>query len=233
MSWKDVKMPPQIAALPKDPRGLPIFYSIRPPIYTPGQVVDFRVLNVDNSRRAMLEHRCGVCGQPIKDFWFIGGPMCLANRIFGDPPMHLACARYAMEVCPYLSRSTAEYNFKRAPTAAALADPSAVLDRPPYMILLRTPGYQVLNRHPQTKQLLPKPLVRINPWSLCEFRATDGTPTTDRYAVITSALGTGLYCFGCIERGKPAISFNPTDVQEVYCACCHRFLSDVPVMTDG
>lgn len=226
MSWKDIKMPPAIAALPKDPRGLPIFYTIRPMGYVQGQVVDFRVFNVDHSRRAMQDGRCGVCGQPNKDFWFIGGPMCLANRIFGDPPMHEACARYAMAVCPYLSRSTAAYNLTREIGPEIQFDRNVVRDRPPYLILLRAPGYLVLTRDPETKRLLPKPVVKINPWSSCEFRATDGTPTTDRHAVITSVLGTALYCFGCIERGKAAISFNPHDVEHKFCSGCKTFYAD-------
>lgn len=225
-TWRDVPQPPAIAALPKDPRGFPILFTARPTGWKPGDAVDFRVFNTRHALKALREHLCGVCGNPTKDYWFVGGPMCLANRIFGDPPMHEACARYALQVCPFLSRDVA-YNLKRIKPGTK-SDPNVIQQRPPYMLLLRTPGYQVLTREPDGRPL-PKPLARINPWSSCTMLENDGSPTTDRFAIIQSVLGTAFYCFRCIERGKNGVSFNPYDAANLYCASCKTFYQEDPV----
>jgi hypothetical protein len=47
---------------------------------------------------------CWICGQPLGRFMtFVVGPMCTVNRVSSEPPSHLDCAYYAVQVCPFLS----------------------------------------------------------------------------------------------------------------------------------
>jgi hypothetical protein len=99
MDWRDRPMPPAVAALPRDPRGYPILYSIQQDDGT------YNFLAMD-PRRVMMcaqQHLCGVCGQSLAPpLSFVGGPLSLANRVYSEPPMHRACFDYAHAVCPFL-----------------------------------------------------------------------------------------------------------------------------------
>jgi hypothetical protein len=225
MNWRDVPMPGLIARLPRDARGFPVpAFVFKPEGWKSGDPLDMRVLDLEHHYHMAKGKCCGVCGGTLySKIWFIGGPMCLANRIFGDAGMHRECAEYALQVCPLLSRSGATYNDR--PSGASGQDPNALRTVPPYQVLLATRGYTVITHDPQTRARLPKPLLHIQPWQSCEFRNNDGTPTTDTYAVITNQRGTGLYCFDCIGKGKPAITFDPECVAERYCPTCARQLA--------
>lgn len=60
--------------------------------------------------KAIRQKLCGMCGQHMKrGYFFIGGPLCVANGFFYDPPMHKECAEYAMQACPHLARSKGKY----------------------------------------------------------------------------------------------------------------------------
>jgi hypothetical protein len=99
--WREVSVPARVASLPKDPRGYPIFFTVAPP---DGQPANHKILNWRNRNRCAEERLCGVCGQPL-DYWlaFVGGPMCVDLRAYGDPPMHRECAEYSLKVCPFLA----------------------------------------------------------------------------------------------------------------------------------
>lgn len=221
MNWKDTPIPPVIARLPRDVRGFPVpAFVYRPAGWKSGDPLDMRVVDVDTLMRSARQRTCGVCGGTLfRRVWFIGGPMCLDNRIF-ESPTHRECAEYSLAVCPHLSRSGAAYSDR--PSTATVQDPNLVRVRPPYQVLVSTYGYALVTHDPETGHRLPKPLCRIEPWWSCEFRNDDGTPTTDTYAVITNPLGTALYCFACIGKGKPAITFDPAHVAERYCPTCDR-----------
>ncbi len=64
--------------------------------------IDFKELDPEHVRRCALFHRCGICGGRIKaaPYGFIGPDD--GRRCFGDPWMHLKCARLAMQQCPFL-----------------------------------------------------------------------------------------------------------------------------------
>lgn len=224
-----MKFPPMsktIERLPRDARGFPVPAFVHKPAgWRSGEPLDMRVLDVAHYEEMARKRLCGVCGLTLySKVWFIGGPMCLLNRIFGDNGLHRDCAEFSLRVCPFLSRSTAHYGERPGDTERFLQDPNLVKQRPPYMVLLSTDGYGVLTHDPSKGVRLPKPLMYINPWRSCEFRNNDGTPTTDRYAVITNPQGTGLYCFDCIGKGKKAITFHPDDVERRYCPTCDRVL---------
>lgn len=109
--WRDVPVPAFLAGRPRDRRGYPVFYTVEPPGGVPEDgKVDFRVLKVARHIEAHQRQRCALCFKPLgRPLIFIGGPMCVQNRVFGDGAMHLECANYARQVCPFLINSRMEY----------------------------------------------------------------------------------------------------------------------------
>lgn len=102
--------PPQIASLPLDKRGYPV------PWFVPwiGGEPEFRAVDPDTILKAHREGLCWICGKKINGAnAFVIGPMCAVNRVSAEPPSHLACGRFAVTACPFLSRPLA----KRADTS--------------------------------------------------------------------------------------------------------------------
>ena len=124
--WQSVPMPPSIAERPKDARGFPITFVTL--IQSDGRP-DFTSIDGEKILRCMNEALCGLCGQgwPSSSnspegsrrsddhlIAFIGGPLSCANQNFLDPPMHVECARYAMQVCPHIVIPTSRYAKSKA-----------------------------------------------------------------------------------------------------------------------
>ncbi|MGH6988400.1 MAG: hypothetical protein ACREE3_00775, partial [Stellaceae bacterium] len=73
-----------------------------------------------------------ICGKRMHGgFWFVGGLRCFLHEhgAFFDPPMHLECAEYALQVCPFLAASkyirrvgTAKLAHNRMPSGAAILE---------------------------------------------------------------------------------------------------------------
>lgn len=109
MAWRDlstIETPRRIAALPKDSRGYPIFFMVNIKDGKP----DFRDMDPAKGNRCIRERLCGICGAPLgKSVAFVGGPMSIRNRLFGDPPSHVECARYALQACPFLAMPSFSY----------------------------------------------------------------------------------------------------------------------------
>ena len=96
--------------LGRDVRGYPIpFFAL----IQDGGAVDFAVVDTVKWSAAMKGRRCGVCGEPLGvRVAFVGGERSIANRLFSDLPMHLDCARYALQVCPFLAAPKFHYQNK-------------------------------------------------------------------------------------------------------------------------
>ena len=105
-------MPPGVAARPRDPRGFPITFVT---LIQQDGTADFTTIDGQKILRCVNERLCGLCGV---GFWddetnivaFIGGPLSCEHRNFLDPPMHVACAEYAMQVCPHIAIDTSRYS---------------------------------------------------------------------------------------------------------------------------
>jgi len=103
-NWRDVPVPPKMSRVPRDKRGFPVPYHLRPDNFAEGGEADLRVVNGMNLLDCIMHHKCGVCGLPLyRTFVMSGGPLCVYNRIFTEPPLHEECARYAHSVCPFLT----------------------------------------------------------------------------------------------------------------------------------
>jgi hypothetical protein len=147
--WRAVPMPPAIARLERDARGYPIFYCVIPE--KPETPVDFRVLNPHKRFKCGKLELCGLCGEPLGyRKAFLGGPMCVADRAFGDAAMHLDCAEYAVQVCPFLATDLQYVDHDRMAAAAKKKgstldiDPLTTLAKPKYVVLYEARGFDML-----------------------------------------------------------------------------------------
>lgn len=97
------EIPFHMRLLPLDSRGYPIpFIVMRDSTGKPHFTV-----NDETKRMLCFKHDlCGICGNKLTTGrWFIGGPLSAfdPHGFFVDPPMHAGCARFALQVCPYLA----------------------------------------------------------------------------------------------------------------------------------
>lgn len=118
MKWQDVRMPDQIARLPRDHRGFPVPYVSDWSHEGSGMIDTGRVMLNDcnctigkgvpdlghqcpvRQRECMTRRKCEVCGQKIPPnamVAFMGG---LDSNSFTEPCMHIECAHYSASVCP-------------------------------------------------------------------------------------------------------------------------------------
>lgn len=222
MSWRDVPMPPQVAALPRDPRGYPVFYAVQREGYVPGEPADFRTLEVDHHVEAGQKRLCAICARSLPYWlWFLGGPMCLANRIFGDGPMHRDCMDYALQVCPYLTHASMEYAVVKDPSFMErvdddlVGDPNVITRRPERMLLYRTRGYRIITHTGG------KPVFRVEPPVEVQWLTNDARslpPDEARKSYVLCPAADAILCLRCHR-----LSHNPNDVINLYCGACHRF----------
>lgn len=95
-----IETPARIAALPKDERGYPIFFTV---LVRDGKA-NFRAQDPEKWELGVRESLCGICGSKLgKKIAFVGGPLSIKSRYFTDLPMHESCAVYAMQACPFIA----------------------------------------------------------------------------------------------------------------------------------
>jgi len=81
-------------------RGLPIPFIA---LVRPDGKPDFRVVDEEARRRVLNNRWCQLCGEPLgKWVFFIGGTEAAKANHYFEPPTHLDCVIYAMQVCPFI-----------------------------------------------------------------------------------------------------------------------------------
>lgn len=66
-------------------------------------VPDFKVTDHGRWLRNLAGGFCGICGDRLARLhYFVGGELCLKHHHFFDLGMHLECALYSLQVCPFL-----------------------------------------------------------------------------------------------------------------------------------
>jgi len=129
--------PPEIARLPVDTRGYPVPWFVA---YFNGKP-DFRIPDPAKVLKAMQQQRCYICGGPLSTRkTFVFGPASVIQYIAGEPPSHMNCAVYAVQVCPWLALPKARRREANMPDLSQL--PVAVSDGT-YMIQ-SNPGISAL-----------------------------------------------------------------------------------------
>lgn len=87
------------------------------------------VLNEPRQRRAVLQHLCQVCGQPLGDDAWIPDVVATATtddgrKVTTEPPSCLPCALWAVAACPGLRHTTSLLLIRRGTAILQLVDPS-------------------------------------------------------------------------------------------------------------
>lgn len=101
-------IPLRMRRRPVDQHGRPIPFS---QFLRADGSPDFRILDTMKVRDCVSHRRCGMCGEVMgRHIFFVGGPICVANGIFNDPPMHRDCAVFALRACAHLNRAKGRYN---------------------------------------------------------------------------------------------------------------------------
>jgi hypothetical protein len=140
-------------------------------------VPHFTVDNVSALNLVLAERLCGLCGKPLKlgQMWLIGGPISAFHEdgLYIEPPAHEECARYAVQVCPFIAAS----NYSRRIEAKTLK-PGAIDDmkqvhdnqnappRPLFFALTRTSGVKLIDADDGSGQ---KHIQPRRPWKEIEF----------------------------------------------------------------
>jgi hypothetical protein len=97
-----IEIPKIMRTLERDERGYPIPFIVQRdlkglPVFT---VNDDRVVLTCVKKRL-----CSICGKRLQESWFVSGSRSFLSvrGAFVDPPVHLECAEYALQVCPFLA----------------------------------------------------------------------------------------------------------------------------------
>ena len=137
----------------------------------------------------LAQKRCGLCGGKLKlgHMWLIGGPVSLflEDGLFTVPPAHLECARYSVQVCPFLaapvySKLIEDKTLKAEAVhdADQFHNDGIVPERPAFFVLGRTSGIRLMDAEDGSgkKYILPR-----RPWKELEFWK-NGAPITQGQA---------------------------------------------------
>lgn len=123
-------MIPDMIGRPIDHRGFPVPWFVTNK--TPEGHWDFARLDTERFKEAVRKDVCWVSGHPLGQFRsFVIGPMCVINRVAGDPPVKKAIAEWSAQICPYLSRPLARRD-------RSIADEEYELQRG--VMITRNPG---------------------------------------------------------------------------------------------
>lgn len=135
------EIPDRIRALPVDVRGFPVPWFV----HWENGVPDFRVISPGKIPQAVIHRRCWTCGDKLGRFMtFVIGPMCAINRISGEPPSHLDCARYAATHCPFLTKPHMKRNEYKLPEDYQPLPGVSLRRNPGVSVLWITKDYKVL-----------------------------------------------------------------------------------------
>ena len=142
MSVKLQNLPPRIANLRVDSRGFPVPWFVH---WNRDGTPDFRIIGEGKFAEAVRMRRCWVCGGRLgKWLAFVIGPMCVLNRISGEPPCHKDCAIFAAKTCPFLTNPGMRRNAVRAMEGERVMHPDHIDRNPGVTAIWITQSYAVL-----------------------------------------------------------------------------------------
>jgi len=127
-------IPDRLRGLPLDERGYPVPYFVA---WIDGKP-DHRIVDPAKFRVCVRKGRCWICGRNLGKFaTFTIGPMCVVNKISGEPPAHQECAKFAVQACPFLTLPRAVRRDAKLPHQVTV-HPDMLVHNPGAMILWTT-----------------------------------------------------------------------------------------------
>ncbi|MCS4088622.1 hypothetical protein [Rhizobium sp. BK176] len=185
-----VAIPERMRSLPVDPRGYPV-----PVVVTRDRNGKPNFAANDESIRQTLfrEDRCGICGgKLLRGRWSVGGPGSALHPdgAFLDPPMHYECARYAVQVCPYLAMPSYSKSVSKiapmsyGPSKVGISyNPTVFSNRPDLFLLVMYVGQKLSYDGQAVRSLKPKrPFRTIEYWREGVWIAdAEGRVAAERY----------------------------------------------------
>lgn len=136
----EMRLPDRMAELPRDRHDRPVPWFVA----FIDDVPDFRVVKPGAVRDALKYSLCWVCGRGFtggEDRAFVVGPMCLVNRVSGEPPCHLDCATWSAMNCPFLATPQMVRRERHMPEGTS--EPAGImLRRNPGTALVWVTGYR-------------------------------------------------------------------------------------------
>lgn len=164
-------LPLRMQSLPKDERGFVVPWFVAWIDNKP----EFRAMDPQKFVRAIKEKLCWVCGEKLgTNVCFVAGPMCGINRTSSEPPLHVDCARWSAQNCPFLSNPRMvrrEDELINNANLAEMAAGCAISRNPGVTMLWVTRQYEIFRDHNN------KPLIHMGePESVEWYRC--GKPAT-------------------------------------------------------
>jgi hypothetical protein len=143
-SWKLIPVPSPLDKRPRDGRGFPIPAVVF--INPETKRADFAVIDPEASKRLSFYRCCGLCGEIIAhEVYFVAGEGIPSEAaLFGGiGPMHADCARYALQVCPFIVAPKMEYA-ENTPEHAHINSIPMLPGKPDFFCLYQTADFEPL-----------------------------------------------------------------------------------------
>lgn len=138
------QIPDFLKHLKVDQRGYPIPFFVA---YVNGKP-DFRMLDPAKYKYCLEQNLCSICGKKHvpKNYFFITGPIGLANGVHSDCPMHRGCAEYSLQICPHLYFEKAKRNDRGelVKIAAETTGAAGIKEKPSELFLIRADKYKTI-----------------------------------------------------------------------------------------
>jgi hypothetical protein len=117
---------------------------------------------------------CAICGKKLtRGRWFVGGPLSAfhAEGCYIDTPLHGDCARYALQVCPYLAApkysgrlDDAKIDAAELPDTLVMIDPTVLPERPDVFVAVMATGQTIKRNNGQIYVRPRRPYKNVEYW---------------------------------------------------------------------
>lgn len=148
IDWTAVPIPDRMRDLRRDKRGYPIPANV---LIDREGTPHFTINDHLIRRKHLKEQLCAICGKKLlRGRWSVGGPASALTEdgVYFDTPLHYECARYALQVCPYLAMPKYAKRIdartldprKLDGHLTAFVDPTQLDTRPPVFVMVMHVG---------------------------------------------------------------------------------------------
>lgn len=155
-----IPIPSKLASRPRW-HGLPIPYIAT---IKPDGEPDFRVTDEMQRQRVLFERRCQLCGEPLgRNLFFTGGPETARVTTYFEPPAHLDCLIYAMQVCPFIAgkmeHAPVEEVQRDNPHLKVMVDETYSTVKSEHWVIVKARGFELVQTKGGTILVQPKPVI--------------------------------------------------------------------------